>query len=240
MTSNRRTLYISDFDGFGRMAKSGTINISIPVALNSDVALECDVLDAKPPPQIKWYNDQGLRILRENNGVHFLDGGRYLYLTSLEPSHLERQYYCAVTNVNLNQEVSAPTRYVLTDNLTQGVLIDYKQIGDLIAFVGNTSIKFAYVGGVFGNNTNGTANVLSVDGGDIDVLTFGPIGVIDLTTITLKGVIMLVVRVIYNGMSVVRRGTLTIQRELTKMQDYFINILICMCRSSKDHKQSTK
>ena len=39
-----------DFDGFKQMAES---EVSTPVALNSDVALECDVLDAKPPPQIK-------------------------------------------------------------------------------------------------------------------------------------------------------------------------------------------
>ena len=58
------------------------------------------------------------------------------YFKSLQAAHFERQCYCAVTNVNLSQEISAPTRYVLTDNiLTQGVLRDYKQIGDLRAFV---------------------------------------------------------------------------------------------------------
>ena len=55
--------------------------VSIPVALNSSVALECDVLDAKPLPQIKWFDDQGeIQEVREGNSVRFLDGGRYLYL----------------------------------------------------------------------------------------------------------------------------------------------------------------
>lgn len=148
--------------------------------------------------------------------MRFLDGGRYLYIRRLQHSHLERLYYCAVTNVNLNQETSAPTRYILTDNLTQGVLIDHKQIGDLTAFVGNTSIEFAYVGGVFGNIViiNGTANTLSVGGGR--VLTTGNIGVIDLTTLTQR-VTMLEARVHYNGMIAERRGTITIQRESIKL-----------------------
>lgn len=184
------------------------------MALNSEVALECDVLDAKPPPKIKWYNDTGaIQEVTRNNEVRFLDGGHYLYLRNLDSSHLEQHYYCTVTNVNSNQEISAPTRYVLTDNLTQGVLIDYKQIGDLTAFVGNTSIEFAYVGGVFGELLiiNGTVNTLTV-GGHV-VRSLGNIGEVDLTTVTSKGVIILMAIVRYNGMITMRRGTLTIQRK---------------------------
>ena len=141
--------------------------------------------------------------------MRFLDGGRYLYLRKLQLSHLESQYYCAVTNANLSQEISAPTRYVLTDNLTQGVLIDYKQIGDLTAFVGNRSSEFAYVGGVFGNNINGTINELTVDGDE--VLSLGNIGMIDL-----RGLFehKLGANVRYNGLIAVRRGTLTVHRKL--------------------------
>ena len=203
---------ISDFDGFERIAGSGesTIEVSIPVAMNSDVALECDVLDAKPPPRIKWYNDLGaIQEVIQGNSVRFLDGGRYLYLRRLQPSHLERLYYCSVTYANLSQEISAPTRYVLTDNLTQGVLMDYKQIGNLSAFVGNTSIEFAYVGGVFGNNINGTVNTLTVDGGEVTAL--GNVGMIDL--VSSKGIIKLEAIVSYNGLIAVRRGTITIHRK---------------------------
>ena len=68
--------------------------ISIPVALNSGVALECDVLDAKPPPQIKWFDDQGeIQEIQDGNSVRFLDSGRYLYIKRLQAVHLHRQYY---------------------------------------------------------------------------------------------------------------------------------------------------
>ena len=72
------------------MAESGTRDISVPIALNSAVALECDVLDANPPPQIKWYSNQGaIQEVTVDNSVRFLDGGHYLYLRRLQPSHLE-------------------------------------------------------------------------------------------------------------------------------------------------------
>ena len=201
------------------MAESNesTIEVPVPVALNSDVALECDVLDAKPPPQMKWYDNTGvIQEVTRNNRVRFLDGGRYLYLRELSSSHLEQRYYCAVTNVNLNKRISAPTRYVLTDNLTQGVLIDYKQIGDLIAFFGNRSIEFAYVGGVFGESLKINSTINTLTAGGHQVSTLGNIGEVDLTTVSSKGVIVLMALVRYDGMITTRRGTLTVQRESTE------------------------
>lgn len=205
-------LNITDFNGFERMAEAGesTVEVSIPVALNSDVALECDVLDAKPPPRIKWYNDLNDQI-RQSNEVQFLDGERYLYLRRLKAIHLERQYYCAVTSVNLSWEISAPSRYVLIDNLTQGVLIEYKQIGNLIAFVGNASLEFAFVGGVFDNEANRTVNILTVNGNGIPI-RLESIGVI--STISVPGTVHLEATVNYNsGMIAMRNGTLTIYRK---------------------------
>ena len=76
------------------------------------------------------------------NGVRFLDEGRYLYMRNLQQSNLERQYHCAVTNARLNQKITAPTRYILNDNLTMGELSDYKQIGNLTAFVGIQVLNF--------------------------------------------------------------------------------------------------
>ena len=198
-----------------------TIEVPIPAALDSDVALECDVLDAKPSPQIKWYNNMGeIQEVREGNKVRFLDNGRYLYIGELQAIHLEQQYYCAVTNVNLSQEVSAPTRYVLTDTLTQGELKDYKQIGNLRAFVGNTSFEFAYVGGAFGNNSmNGTQNELFVNG--VQVATLGKIGKINNITSTFlsssETIFQLEASVGYNGLSSTTRrtGTVTVYRKLT-------------------------
>ena len=74
------------------------------------------------------------------------------------------------------KEISAPTRYVLIDNLTQGILIDYKQIGNLRAFVGNTSFEFAFIGGVYGDIVNETINRLTMDG--IEVAILGNVGII--------------------------------------------------------------
>ena len=178
------------------------------MALKSDVALECDVLDANPPPQIKWYDDQG-EIQRQGNKVRFLDNKRYLYLRRLQATHLERQYYCVVTNANLSREVSAPTRYILTDTLTQGQLRDYKQIGDLRGFVGNTSFEFAYVGGVFGDNSNETFNRLTVNDSEVTIL--GNIGMIH--TLLSPGIYMLRASIRYNGLIAMKRGTLTVYGE---------------------------
>lgn len=193
------------------MAESNesTVVVPIPVALNSDVALECDVLSANPAPQIKWYNDTGpIQEDTQSNRVRFLDGGRYLYLSSLKPSHLDRQYYCAVTNVNVYQEMLAPTRYVLIDNLTQGVLMDYKQIGDLIAFVGYKNFEFAYVGGVFDNISNRTDNRLTVNGAFVRIKN--NVGIIE--TLSSPGFATLEATVIYSTVTR-RNGSLTVNRE---------------------------
>lgn len=202
------------------MAESGdsTIEYPVPVALNSDVALECDVLDTKPPPQIKWYDDQGeiQEVKLPENRVRFLDSGRYLYLRMLNSSHLERQYYCMVINVNMSQNVSAPTRYVLTDNLIQGVLMDYKQIGDLRAFVGNTSLEFAYVGGAFGSNSNNEMNGTFVNSYGPDTTVFGNVGTLESTSLSSSRVIQLEATVHYNGFtsSMMRNGSVTVYRKL--------------------------
>ena len=183
------------------------------MALNSDVALECDVLDANPPPQIKWYDDQNeIQEVKEGNRIRFLDGGRYIYLRNLQVTQLERQYYCNVTNANLSLEISAPTRYVLVDNSTQGILIDYKQIGNLRAFVGNSSFEFSYVGGVFDGKRNETVNRFTVND-SIDVGILGSIGIIPQGILTTPGMVHLTATVSYNGMSEMRSGTLTIYRK---------------------------
>ena len=185
------------------------------MALNSDVALECDVLDAKPPPRIKWFNDTGaVQEVTQGNIVRFLDSGRYLYLRRLQPLHLEGQYYCIVTNANLSQEISAPTRYILVDNLTQGILLDYKQIGNQRVFAGNASFEFAYIGGVFGNsNMNGTSNRLFVS--ERELAPLGNIGEINIRTVT-PGIIRLRATVRYNTLTsiVMRTGAVIVQRML--------------------------
>ena len=145
--------------------------MNIPVALDSDVAMECDVLDANPPPQIQWrQNGDVLSEVTTQNEVRFLDGGRFLYLRELDNTQLQSTYSCSVINALLDQEMPAPTTYRLSDNLTQNVLVDYKQIGELTAFVGDRNVEFAYVGGAstsISPGRNGTSNVLSANGTDV-------------------------------------------------------------------------
>ena len=203
-----------------------TIEVPISVALNSDVALKCDVLDANPPPTIKWCNDQGVvQEVTEGNTIRFLDGGRYLYLRKLKAAQLEQQYYCNVTNANLHLEISAPTRYVLIDNITEGVLIDYKQIGNVIAFVGNTSFEFAYVGGVFDGIMNETINTLTANGVEVGIL--GNIGIIHYT-LSMPGMVHLEANFNYNDGIVMRSGTLTVYRKSWLLQHIHVATTIAM------------
>ena len=130
-------------------------------------------------------------------------------------SHLQRHYYCAVTNVKLTQEISAPTRYVLIDNLTQGELVDYKEIGNQTAFIGNSTFEFAFVGGVFGSNDrmNGTSNRLFVNGNE--VATKGNIGQVTSALLSSPKIILLEATIRYNSLSSIamRSGVVIVQRK---------------------------
>ena len=188
----------------------------IEVALNSDVALECDVLDASPPPAIRWFNNQGeISVLQsQDDSIFFLEGGRYLYMRNLRQAQLQHQYYCVVTNALLDREVPSPTRYILNESLPQGELQTYKDIGNLVAFVGNTSYEFSYVGGVYGHGNimnpfgifNGTLNRMFADGAEVAVC--GNIGIIDV--ISSPGTVALRAQVMYDGGIINMLGSLVV------------------------------
>ena len=200
------TSFSTAFGGFGTEG-----DVFVPVALNSEVALECDVLPSRPPPQITWriYVD-GNEVETPMTGVRFLNDSRYLYISSVQETDLMSTYRCEVTNAFIDRTIPAPTTYRLLDNLTRGELVDYKQIGEVMAFVGSDSIEFAYVGGVYGNGAvNGTSNRLFRDGGL--VTTLGNIGMIsDLST---PGDSTLSATVTFDGNSEMRSGTLTVNRK---------------------------
>ena len=185
--------------------------VSVSVAIYSDVALECDVLLSSPPPQIRWLRDGNpIAEVTINNEVRFLDGGRFLYLRILTVADLASTYRCEVTNVFLDRPVMAPTMYRLIDNLTRGDLMDYKQIGDLTAFVGNMSFEFAYVGGLYSNGPrNGTINNLFQ--GTTQVADIG--NVASITTIDTAGTFQLSATVHFDGVTRDRTGTLTVHRK---------------------------
>ena len=196
------------FDGFSRTVEE---EVSVSVAIASDVALECDVLLSSPPPQIRWLRDGNpIAEVMVNNEVRFLDGGRYLYLRTLEAADLMPTYRCEVTNAFLDRSMVAPTMYRLIDNLTRGDLMDYKQIGDLTAFVGNMSFEFAYVGGLYGNGArNGTINNLFQ--GTVQVADIG--NVASIMTINTVGMFELSATVVFDGVTRERVGMLTVHRK---------------------------
>ena len=137
----------------------------VSVAMDSDVALECDVdfLSTNPPPEIVWRfgDDSEVTELTTNNKRRFLENKRYLYIRELVASDLSLTYRCEVTNAFLDMTVQAPTTYALFDNLTAGQLVEYKPIGDLTAFVGETGFEVSYVAGWHSNGgANGTRNTM--------------------------------------------------------------------------------
>ena len=199
------------FGGFERMTEG---EVPVNVALASSVALECDVVLSmtNPPPSIVWRTGDGNIVDEEetNNGRRFLDGGRFLYISSLVEGDFMTTYRCEVNNAFLDRTIRAPTTYVLRDNLTRAVLVDYKQIGDLTAFVGNTSFEFAFIGGWFSaGDHNGTANDLFRD--ETEVPSVANIGRI--TNIDAPGTSTLRARVRIDANAENRPGTLTVHRK---------------------------
>ena len=205
LTCNTLTFISAAFGGFRRMTEEV---VFVPIALASEVALECDVLPSNPSPQITWHRD-GIPVVLDARH-RLLDGGRYLYVSRLEEADLMSTYRCNVTNALVDRVVPAPTTYRLRDNLTLGELFEYKQIGDLTAFTVNTSIEFAYVAGFTnGGTVNGTTNRLTRD--DTPITSVGNIGLIN--DLSMPGTSNLEATVTFGGSALDKSGTLTIYRK---------------------------
>ncbi len=201
------------FGGFQNETGGTTL---VSVALGSDVALECDVdlPNTNPPPEIVWRFGDGTEVneITMNNKRRFLENRRYLYITTLNAADLMPTYRCEVTNAFLDFTAQAPTTYTLVDTLPLNQFIEYKPIGELTAFVGNTSFEFAYVGGYRGATiaTSGTANVLSL--GPNEIANVGNIATINDITEP-AGVFTLSASVRYDVNVQEPRGTLTVHRK---------------------------
>lgn len=147
------------------------------------------MVSANPPPQYRWYRD-GVEIdeIRPSNALRFLEGGRYLFIARVSAADLSSTFRCEVTNAFVFQSVMAPTTYRLVDNLTRGVPMEYKQIGDLTAFLGNQSFEFSYVVGIFGSvNSNLTSHFPTI--GDITINNVN--GIASISTISSVGTFVL-------------------------------------------------
>ena len=181
--------------------------------------MECDVRPANPLPNIQWLeNGSPLAEVTTANEVRFLEGGRYLYIASVNSARLQSTFSCRVTNVFGDRMVNAPTTYRLVDNITLNTLVEYKQIGDLTAFVGDTNFEFSYVAGAYTINSltnimlNGTSVTPMFNG--VRVSNLASIGTQAMIGKNELGLIPLSVIVQYNVGAVTRHGTVTVYRKL--------------------------
>ena len=139
-------LTVSDFDGFH--GPSGTVTVNVTTGSAADVALECRVRDANPPPQIRWVDGSGVTLTenKANNMLRFLDNGRYLLIRQLTTAQVNTNYQCEVTNARLHETVRSPTIYDLVPNLGANNFKIYKRLINRTILVGGT-VELSYIAG---------------------------------------------------------------------------------------------
>ena len=138
-------LSISDFDGFN--GPSGTVQVNVATGSQADVALECRVRDANPPPQIRWHDGNGiLTEIPMGNRLRFLENGRYLLIGQLRREQVDTNYHCEVTNARLYETVTSPTMYDLVPNLGDNEYMIYKKLINKTILVRDT-VEFSYITG---------------------------------------------------------------------------------------------
>lgn len=118
------------------------------VVEDSFVALECDAPPANPPAKIQWKDNNGfVQNISDMSKIFFLNGGRFLYITGLNGMRIQRQYYCCVTNVLTGVTINSSISYFLTTlDVTPGMVLDYKPIGELMGRPGEV-LNFVYAAG---------------------------------------------------------------------------------------------
>ena len=139
-------LFVSDFDGFDSPNRTVMVNVTTDDG-DDDVALECPVGDANPPPQIRWLgNGIPLTEDRTNNRLRFLDNGCYLLIRQLTTEHVNTNYSCEVINARLHETVRSPTTYDLVPNLGANDFMIYKKLMNKTIQKGDT-VEMSYVAG---------------------------------------------------------------------------------------------
>ena len=132
---------MSDFNGFRRMNKK---TVTVFTLVDGPLGIECDVLDAKPQPQIQWFNTITRSVIAEvPRKIQYLDNGRYLFIHQLSSEQRRIQYHCEVSSAFLNKHIRAPTTFDISGNLTTKNLTLYRPIpsvinvylGEVITFV---------------------------------------------------------------------------------------------------------
>ena len=129
-------LLVSDFNGFD--GPNGTVMVNVTTGDYADVAIECRVRDANPPPIIRWHDANGpLTEVFARNRLRFLHNGRYLLIRELTTAQVNTTYRCEVTNALLHQLRTSPTIYTLVDNVGADEFITYKTFVNKTMLVGN-------------------------------------------------------------------------------------------------------
>ena len=137
---------VSDFNGFD--SRGGRVTINVTTGSQADVAIECRVRDANPPPQIRWRDGNGNLLTEDttNNQLRFLDNGRYLLIRQLTTAQVNTDYQCEVTNARLDEVIPSPTTYDLVPNLGANNFMIYKRLINKIILVEGT-VELSYIAG---------------------------------------------------------------------------------------------
>ena len=115
---------------------------------DDDVALECQVAESNPSPQIRWLGN-GILLVEDtttNNLLRFLDNGRYLLIRRLDTPQLNTNYQCQVTNAHLHATESSPTTHTLANNIGDNEFRIYKRLMDRTILSG-TTVELSYIAG---------------------------------------------------------------------------------------------
>ena len=138
-------LFLIDFNGFG--GPDGIDVVNVTTGINGDVALECLVRHANPPPRIEWFDGNGTLIEAAiNNTLRFLDNGRYLLIRGLTTTQVSMNYHCEVTNAFLYERVRSPTTYSLDINLGSNDTLIYKAFESKVTLVGER-VELSFIAG---------------------------------------------------------------------------------------------
>jgi hypothetical protein len=136
---------LPDFNGF----QNGQINtITLQTVIRGAVAMECDVLDARPSPKILWFanNDPTpIAEIKHLDRIHYLDGGRFLFIRRLTVKQRMSNYHCEITNAFFTTaSVRAPTTYALDGNILSYTMAVYRPADKLNYAVLGEPVTYAY------------------------------------------------------------------------------------------------
>ena len=90
-------------------------DVTVDVTEGRDVALECMVGAAQPPPEIEWFMGDTLIGTNEDlfDDFRAVEDGRYLVVRDLDAAKISARYHCEVTNARSLDRVRSPVTYVL-------------------------------------------------------------------------------------------------------------------------------